>query len=297
MLLLLLVVMVVTPAIVHGKKSEDSKLFEKSYKEAKKVWKDYVIDDDDKIMDYSYEYIQKGTSSSNTGGQVVGTDTILYVHVRDGKVESAFPKNPKIEDFGKPPPQLALVDDMLKEIGKVLKDNKDTVNTVVFNDEYGYPESFSITYEDGTDLDIRIENMVLYTVLQRELDHHMALWDKKMRNMQDNDYKFNTIISCYCFGIDYTAPKQITVTDGAISNVTMADGGMAYTTEGYYTIPEVFGRIQNAIDRYYYQIDVVYDTTTTYGFPTSVALDYHVLIADDVQNIRISDFVDLSESL
>ena len=85
----LLALVVVTPAIVYGKKSEDEKLFGKSFEAAEEVWKDYVVDKDDDIMDYSYEYYSQGSSAD-----------VLYIHVRDGKVESALPANPKPDEGG-----------------------------------------------------------------------------------------------------------------------------------------------------------------------------------------------------
>ena len=181
---------------------------------------------------------------------------------------------------------------MLDKIKRALDDKEDTVNTVTFNYKYGCPESFSITYEDGTSLDIRVQNMVVYTVIQRELDHHMDLWKKKMKKVKDNDYKYIMQIGCFCLGGDYLEPKQITVTDDVISDVTLVGGGMAKTTEGYYTIPQVFDRIQRAIDRYYYGIDVTYDEK--YGFPTSVELDMDVRAPDGFEYILIRNFIDLS---
>ena len=280
--LLLLLLALGAPTVVHGK-SEDEKLFGKSLKAAHKVWKDYVVDKDDKIMDYSYEYSQGG---SDKGGKA------LHVDVRKGKVESAWPAYPTADDLNKPTPKLALIDDMFDEIKRALKDKDDTVNTVTFNDKYGYPESFSITYEDGTELNVKVENMVIYTMLKRELDDNMKKWNKKMKKMKDNDYKYIMQISCFCFGEDYFEPKQITVKNGVISDVTLADGAPAKTTEGYYTVPQLFDRIQNAIGRYYYEIDVTYDEA--YGLPNSVGLNYNVRVADGSQNIEISDFVDLS---
>lgn len=103
-------------------------------------------------------------------------------------------------------------------------------------------------------------------------------------------------ISCPCPRLpqfwDYVDPKQITVTDGAISDITLADGGQSYSNDDYYTIPEVFAKIQDAIVNHYYKMDVSYDAT--YGFPTNLFLDFRANAFNDVLGITISNFVDLS---
>lgn len=110
-------------------------------------------------MDYSYEYVQvAGTTRRHRRELQEGdaADTTFSVDVRNGKVVTC----PDTEENCATPipvPAFACIDDMFKEIERALKDKKDVVNTITFNDEYGYPENFSTTYEDGTNLIIELK--------------------------------------------------------------------------------------------------------------------------------------------
>jgi hypothetical protein len=92
---------------------------------------------------------------------------------------------------------------------------------------------------------------------------------------------------CFCVP-DYVAPVRLTVQDGAIVEVSYAEGAGVQGTsdpERYMTVDELFDLLQEAIDANAYRIDVEYHPTL--GYPTDAFIDYDAMMADEERGFTL----------
>ena len=112
---------------------------------------------------------------------------------------------------------------------------------------------------------------------QSELDRN---WDRFQRSAPLS-YSYVVRISCNCPS-DVTRPVTVWVDRGSVEYLFYEDDGRAVPLSYAGSFPSVerlFAEIQDAIDSRADYIDVQYDFT--YGYPTSVYIDYDRRIADE----------------
>ena len=112
---------------------------------------------------------------------------------------------------------------------------------------------------------------------QSDLDRN---WDRFQRNAPLS-YSYTVRISCECPS-DVTRPVTVWVDRGSVEYLYYEDDGRAVPlsyARWFPSVEQVFDDIQYAIDNQADYIDVDYDFT--YGFPTSVYIDYDRRTLDD----------------
>jgi hypothetical protein len=101
-------------------------------------------------------------------------------------------------------------------------------------------------------------------------------------------------MSCFCI-VDVTQPVVLQVRNGAIVSVTRVSDGAAVPPskwEGiYYTVDEMFALIADAQAKGADEVRVSYDPQLRY--PTSVAIDQSVRIADEERYFEMSGLTPL----
>ena len=83
------------------------------------------------------------------------------------------------------------------------------------------------------------------------------------------------------------------VLDDEIVSAVDPDTQAPLSPEYYMTVPELFATVQDAIDREVWTVTTTYDST--FGYPTSIFVDYGEFTVDDVIAYAASDLVDLPE--
>jgi hypothetical protein len=127
--------------------------------------------------------------------------------------------------------------------------------------------------------------------LQEELDIHRALWE----GAAITDYGMRFQRRCLNCATVFLVPVHITVSDGAINEVTDVDTGQPAAPEvvaTLRTIDELFAFIQTAIDQNAVEIDINYEHVL--GYPMRVTIDLSRSLINDNDDIEISEFEDLS---
>eukprot|EP00956_Cyclotella_meneghiniana_P007268 scaffold9913_cov36-Cyclotella_meneghiniana.AAC.7 len=125
--------------------------------------------------------------------------------------------------------------------------------------------------------------------VQSELDSHHKTWESFAGMPRNYDMTFERI---GFFPDEYRGPFSMRVRDGKVQSATYATDGSAVDSDvldSLYTVDDVFGFIQDALDEDYVQIEVTYDETT--GYPKSYSQDISYWIADDEMTYLISDVV------
>ncbi len=116
---------------------------------------------------------------------------------------------------------------------------------------------------------------------QQRLDANRARW----RDQHVDSYTY--VLTRICFCADANRPASVVVRNGQRISVTDVASGqpvVAGLAPLYLTVDELFDFIANAIDRKAAKIDVQYDATL--GYPTSIAIDYSVNIADEEMSFK-----------
>lgn len=104
-------------------------------------------------------------------------------------------------------------------------------------------------------------------------------------------YEFRLTQLCFCHPA-VVRPYIIRVHDGAVINVRDAETGAA--PPAFYrarTVPELFGVIDDALDRDADSLDVEYHAQ--FGYPTLITIDYETQVADDELGLRAEALVPL----
>jgi hypothetical protein len=112
---------------------------------------------------------------------------------------------------------------------------------------------------------------------QRELDRN---W-RRFVDTAPLSYSYVVRRNCEC-PYDILRPVEVWVDDGRVEHLIYVDNGLPvpFSYAGAFpSAEELFDIIQDAIDRRARDIDVDYDFT--YGYPTSVYIDYDFGIGDE----------------
>jgi len=120
------------------------------------------------------------------------------------------------------------------------------------------------------------------------LEDQRAIWDSQGLD----DYSYVLRRGCFC-PEEYTSPVQITVIGDAVSSAVYAeDSALAgepvvddYETM---TIDDLFDFTASAITEAD-KIEIEYDAT--YGYPSSIQIDYQLMAADDELSVSASDLL------
>ena len=124
--------------------------------------------------------------------------------------------------------------------------------------------------------------------VQEALDEAWGLWNSS--GLVAYELGFTRL--CFCTD-EFTAPYTSVVENGMIvevldtNNATLVDSGSPLFQEAY-SVEILFARIQAGLDEGAYEIRVEYNET--YGYPTSVYIDYDSRIADEEFNVVVDFF-------
>ncbi|MCK9247405.1 MAG: DUF6174 domain-containing protein [Solirubrobacteraceae bacterium] len=92
-------------------------------------------------------------------------------------------------------------------------------------------------------------------------------------------YRMTVRLSCFC---PTTTPTAVTV------RRARSRGRVPSHLRSYATVPRLFARVQEAIDRRAAAIDVQYAGRT--GRPVTLAVDHSLMIADEEQHVTVRRF-------
>jgi hypothetical protein len=159
-----------------------------------------------------------------------------------------------------------------------------TIITVDYDQQYRYPLEISIQQDTTTILNIQVPSMMLYTILQRDLNYSM----ERFRTLALTDFDYVIQVWCFCEK-NYVRPKRIEVRNNAIISAVDIENGEISDTTIYPTVRDAFDRIQNSITDFHASIIVEYDWT--YGYPKSMAFDMGRNLADDTISFEFLDFI------
>ena len=112
---------------------------------------------------------------------------------------------------------------------------------------------------------------------QRELDRN---WNR-FEDTAPLSYSYTVRVSCECPS-DVTRPVVVWVDRGFVEYLFYEDDGRPVPfsyADSFPSVEQLFDAIQDGIDRGADYIDVRYDFT--YGYPTSVYIDYDRRVADE----------------
>ena len=115
-----------------------------------------------------------------------------------------------------------------------------------------------------------------------------ALWTRQ--NIPN--YRFQLRQSCFCH--DSGTPFEIRVQNGVVVEVKDVSTGEPVSPSQFSfspTIESLFDKIQNAVERPAYSLQVTYDST--YGFPNSASIDYDEHAVDEEYGFEVSAFTPL----
>ena len=124
------------------------------------------------------------------------------------------------------------------------------------------------------------ENMTGVDDLDREQDRLDRAWDRFERSAPLS-YTYTVRVSCEC-PREVTRPVTVWVDRGVTEYLLYEDDGQPVPLSYASSFPnaeQLFDAIQDAIDRGAQVIDVDYDPT--FGYPTSVYIDYERSMADE----------------
>lgn len=113
--------------------------------------------------------------------------------------------------------------------------------------------------------------------IQGELDQARSKW----RVARPSNYTYTYSLSCFC-PRELTDRVRITVQNAKVDNVIYTNTGQPVDLQHlqhFHTIDELFDMLQDAINRDPHQMAASYDPS--YGYPTSVTIDYNEMIADE----------------
>lgn len=126
---------------------------------------------------------------------------------------------------------------------------------------------------------VPVQPQMDFAQAQKDLDSARALWNSKKLTT----YSLIQTKSCFCME-DYTRAMMYNVLSGVINTGTLvyADDGTKVSIEAnLHTVDQAFALIQDAIDNKVANVTVSYDTT--YGYPTTIAIDVNAMMADEEQ--------------
>lgn len=167
------------------------------------------------------------------------------------------------------------------------------------------------------------EGITDYAPYQMELDTAKELFMAQLDMHNATAYSFNFTLSCFCPPADYpwvvtvqlehlmmgvkpfpsndtesvmpkltVNPVHMVTEDKVLSAITTTGEDVLLMEESYlqtFSIMDLFGRIQGAIDREAADIRVVYNEM--WGYPEEIYIDYNFMMADEEFYTTVSDFM------
>jgi hypothetical protein len=123
-----------------------------------------------------------------------------------------------------------------------------------------------------------------------EFDQNKATWD----NANISHYRYTLSVSCFCAFMD-EMPVTIEVENEQVVSITSVKGTVIDSSntlvypavEPYTTIDDLFAQLKSAQGEAE-EITVEYDPT--YGYPSSIAIDYIKQAADDELYLTVESF-------
>jgi hypothetical protein len=123
-----------------------------------------------------------------------------------------------------------------------------------------------------------------------EFDKNKAIWD----NANISHYRYTLSVSCFCVFMD-EMPVTIEVENDQVVSITSVKGTLIDSSNTvlypvvapYATIDDLFTQLKSA-QAEAEEITVVYDPT--YGYPSSIAIDYIKQAADDELYLTVENF-------
>lgn len=124
---------------------------------------------------------------------------------------------------------------------------------------------------------------------QSNLNLHRELWDSQ------EPFEYAIEYSSKCFGPCTPEPTEVVVEEGRVRSygghhVFRMDPRIRRTTP-FHTVDELFDRLQYAIDKNAYQMDVVYNSEV--GYPETADIDRRAHGVDDEWSFEITGYLDL----
>jgi len=159
--------------------------------------------------------------------------------------------------------------------------------TVTYDKYYGFPTDWSFYNINNTTTTGNITLFTFYTAIRSKIDTNYATWNSQP-NITEN-YDFTMRLDGF-LPQEFTEPKQINVRNGAIVQVTNADGTIFDRTQfSYPTIEEAFATIERSLDKFYGYIFVQFDETL--GYPTTYTFQQDIFMSDGPPGYTISNVV------
>ncbi len=123
-----------------------------------------------------------------------------------------------------------------------------------------------------------------------EFDQNKAIWD----NANISHYRYTLFVSCFCVFVE-DMPVTIEVENDQVVSITSVKGTVIDASntvlypvvQPYATIDDLFEKLKSA-QAEAEEVTVVYDTT--YGYPTSITIDYIKQAADDELYLTVESF-------
>ena len=112
---------------------------------------------------------------------------------------------------------------------------------------------------------------------QKMLNQAMAKWERA--GLHSYSYRFER--NCFC-PEEWRKATTVTVVRDSVASARYVEPDAqvpAENIERYQTVGELFAKLQEAIDRKAYHMEITYDPT--YGYPTSAMIDYDERMADE----------------
>ena len=95
-----------------------------------------------------------------------------------------------------------------------------------------------------------------------------------------HDYEFDYQLSCFC-PAEAVEPVHIVVRGDQVVRVTSTRDGLPALRQfgAWPTVPDLFESVRTLLERDVERLEVTYDPI--YGYPTSILVDVHLMVADD----------------
>ena len=245
------------------------------------LWKSFEIDD-------CYFNLQTPTSS--------GTDEVVIytVHVRDNEVTQVGNID-MVQVRTSISSSIPTIDGLFERIQVGIDNNADV--QVTYDEEYGYPVEFSVLYQDADPLEGSILFFLPISVKARELEAAKMKWDAYNYQSYDMVYQYQNDKPGFASFLVPTEIVDIQVRDNEAISITGQESGEDLLTAFGGLAPSVdiiLGQIDYAMAQpLLIAIDISYHPT--YGYPTSVYIDYYHDFDHDHFDVEIFDLHPLQQ--
>ena len=206
----------------------------------------------------------------------------VMVYVEDGIISNIVSREGR-EVLPEVQASIPTMENLFDRIQHAINTNADSV-VVVYNDEYGYPESISVDYDfrmADEELNVEVDYLAPVSQWQVSLDIARDLWSR----VGTDSYTYAYQKSCFC-SEEETREKIVEVLNGVVVKVNggvirRVDSPQGQVSNSFIppTITDLFDKIQDAIDGNAFDLQVTYDDV--YGIPSFIRVDYDERIADE----------------